>query len=102
MGIESVSTAPRLDDYRRALDMQNVPRSLYGTQLAASSPMRSAETPSPVNMPRGTMATPTPKRLRGCRSSLIARALRPLVLLLASVSTILILLVALAVLMPGR
>lgn len=94
--------ADRSVAYRQAWNEAHGFRNPCGKQLSASSPTPSEGMQPPVSMPRGTMGTTKRRPPHGCRRSWTDHVLRPPVLLLASVSTILILMVALAVLLSAR
>jgi hypothetical protein len=102
MSTESLQGANDFGDYRRALEMVNANLNPSGRQHAVSLRTQLEETQQHASMRRGTTVTTKPPPPRGYKSGLIDRVLRPLVHLLASVSSILILLVALAVLMQAR
>ena len=99
MSMELFNTATNLDGYRRALEMVDAPLSHYGTPQSEWRPTPLVATRVPVYGPEDTMGTTRRPRRRGFRPSWIEHVLRPPVLLLASVSSILILLLALDALM---
>jgi hypothetical protein len=86
------------DPYRQTLDGL----SLNGMRHAEYLLTQSRATPVPVYGLADTTATRSRRQARGSRRSWIAHAVRPPARLLVSVFLILILLVALAALMPGR
>jgi hypothetical protein len=102
MSMEWSTDASDFGGYRRALEMVNANLSPNGKPPAESWPTYKAGTKQSASGLPGTTVTTKPPPPRGYRSGLIARVLRPPVHLLASVSSILILLVALAVLMQAR